>query len=119
MYTQVINLTNKKLISSCSLAVNEGNSDTNSVEGKGGLYGEYRIIKQGKRKNSLWAIFLIYLFSSTPRVTPSPKSEIVYKGVGSWKSQDKNIKLAGRRTYLSEISVALIAIDFLLYHSHT
>ena len=82
MYTQVINLTNKKLISSCSLAVNEGNSDTNSVEGKGGLYGEYRIIKQGKRKNSLWAMFLIYLFSSTPRVTPSPKSEIVYKGVG-------------------------------------
>ena len=49
----------------------------------------------------------------------SLKSKIVYRGVRSWKNQDKNLKLAGWHTYLSEISVALIAIDFLLYHNHT
>ncbi|XP_066018965.1 uncharacterized protein [Pocillopora verrucosa] len=32
--TKVINLTNKKLISSCSSAVNGGNGNTNSVEGQ-------------------------------------------------------------------------------------
>ena len=36
---QVINLTNKKLISSCSSAVNGGNGNTNSVEGKGAVWG--------------------------------------------------------------------------------
>lgn len=39
MYMQVINLTNKKLISSCSSAVNGGNGNTNSVEGKGAVWG--------------------------------------------------------------------------------
>ena len=36
---QVINLTNKKLISSCSSAVNGGNGNTNSVEGKWAVWG--------------------------------------------------------------------------------
>lgn len=35
---QVINLTNKKLISSCSSAVNGGNGNTNSDEGKGAVW---------------------------------------------------------------------------------
>lgn len=44
-----------------------------------------RIIKRGKRKNSLWAMFLIYLFSSTSRLTPLPQKWDYGWGAGKVK----------------------------------
>ena len=44
-----------------------------------------RIIKRGKRKNSLSAMFLIYLFSSTPRLTPLPQKWDCGWGAGKVK----------------------------------
>ena len=39
----MINLTNRKLISSCSSAVNGGNGNTNSFEGKGDCMGDTKL----------------------------------------------------------------------------